>query len=77
MTEDLGDVRGPIAAEALLRVKPVLLQTGQRVRIRSGPFRGSEGAVVDCREADRLLIAMDGVQRGVYLRIDKSLVDLF
>lgn len=76
MTEDLDDAHRSVARNAPLRTKTGVLQADQRVRIRGGPLRGSEGTILDCREVDRLLIAMDGLQRGVYLQIDVSLVEL-
>jgi transcription antitermination factor NusG len=76
MSQDLGEIHSFIASDAPLPATAEVFQAGQRVRIRRGPLRGSEGTILECRGAGQLLIAMDGLQPGVYLQIDESLVEL-
>lgn len=74
MTEGLGDAPRSFAREAL-RAKADGLHADQRVRIQRGPLRGSEGTILACAEAGRLLIVVDGLQQGAYLKVDKSFVE--
>jgi transcription termination/antitermination protein NusG len=46
------------------------LQTGQRVRVRSGALSGIEGFLVQLRNNHRLVISADILQRAVSLEID-------
>lgn len=46
------------------------LQTGQRVRVRSGALSGIEGLLIEVRNRHRLVIAADILQRAVSLEID-------
>jgi len=46
------------------------LQTGQRVRVRTGALSGVEGLLVQIRNQHRLVIAADILQRAVSLEID-------
>lgn len=46
------------------------LQTGERVRVRSGVLSGIEGFLIQLRNNHRLVIAADILQRAVSLEID-------
>ena len=48
---------------------------GRKARIRSGPLAGFEGTIIQRRGADRLLIAVDFLQRGVSVEINDFLVE--
>ena len=53
----------PLAHEARLR-------SGERVRVRSGPFAGMEGTVVRRQRQTRLLVAVTYLQQGVSIDFD-------
>jgi transcriptional antiterminator NusG len=46
------------------------IQTGQKVRVRSGALAGIEGFLVEVRNRQRLVITADILQRAVSLEID-------
>jgi len=46
------------------------VETGTRVRIRSGPLRGIEGHVVTRRGKTRLLVSVDFLQQGASLSLE-------
>ena len=76
MTEDIKDAHVNVAGQTPVRANLDPFLAGRHVRIQGGPLRGSEGTILDCPEEGRLLIALDGPLRGVYLKVDNSLVDL-
>ncbi len=76
MMEDFGVARRFAAGQVTLLAERHALSADQRVRIRSGPWQGSEGVIVDRPEGGRLLIRLDGMLRGVYLQVVESLVEL-
>lgn len=47
-----------------------LLVEGQRVRIRSGPFRGIEGTLIHRQGRSKLLLSVDLLRQGAALTID-------
>jgi transcription antitermination factor NusG len=51
------------------------LISGERVRVRSGPFRGQEGVVIRRNGKTRLLIAVDYLQQGASLEVDDCLLE--
>jgi transcriptional antiterminator RfaH len=51
------------------------LVTGNRVRVKAGPFRGQEGVVLRRNGKTRLLIAVNYLQRGASLEIDDCLLE--
>jgi transcription antitermination factor NusG len=46
------------------------LMIGNRARVRSGPFRGTEGIIVRIKSQTRLVISFNLIQRSVTLEID-------
>jgi transcription antitermination factor NusG len=46
------------------------LQTGQRVRVRSGALNGIEGLLIQVRNRHRLVISAEILQRAISLEID-------
>ncbi len=51
------------------------LQPGRKVRIKSGPMKGLEGAVIERRGQKRLLVAVNYLQQGVSLAIEDFKVE--
>lgn len=47
------------------------LQTGQPVRVASGPLKGQEGVVIERRGKRRLLVAIDLLQQGASVDLDE------
>jgi len=50
-------------------------KSGDRVRVGSGVFAGAEGVVLECRQASRLLLAVDVQQQGITLEINGSALE--
>jgi transcription antitermination factor NusG len=71
---DLRQLRNLIALGAPLTVE-ARLQPGTRVRIRSGPFRGIEGVIVQRRGPTRLLVAVNFLQQGASVALDHCEVE--
>ena len=69
LTYDLAQIRrliatgGPFTPEARLAV-------GMRVRVRSGPFAGTEGCIIRRDNQDRLLIAINFLKQGASVLLD-------
>jgi len=57
------DTEMPLTPEARL-------ETGQPVRVRSGPLRGMEGSVVRRRGGDRLVIAVRFLNQGASIELE-------
>lgn len=72
--EDLRQVRWLIDADAPLTVEE-RLSPGQRVRVASGALAGLEGVVLSRRGRDRILVAVDFLQRGVSVAIEDFLLE--
>jgi transcriptional antiterminator RfaH len=69
MTRDLQQVRALIESGVPLTVEG-RLQTGQRVRVKSGALLGLEGMVLSRRGESRLLVAVQFLQQGVSIQIN-------
>lgn len=48
------------------------LQVGQHVKVCRGPLQGTEGILVRCKGAYRLVLSIDLVQRSVAVEVDVS-----
>ena len=66
-------------AELIAAGAPLLpearLVTGERVRVKAGPFRDQEGIVIRRNGKTRLQIAIDYLQQGASLEIDDCLLE--
>ena len=51
------------------------LKQGERVYVRSGPFRGAEGFVVRKDSHCRLIISLDSLMQSVSIQIDQACVE--
>ncbi|MEZ6096148.1 MAG: transcription termination/antitermination NusG family protein [Pirellulaceae bacterium] len=51
------------------------LEAGNRVRVRSGPFRGYEGLVIRREGKTRLLLTVRYLEQGVSMAIDEGLLE--
>jgi transcriptional antiterminator RfaH len=74
MTRDLGQICRLIAADAPLWPESKL-ESGERVRVRSGPLAGLEGVVVERRGERRLLVAVEFLQQGASLQMEDFQVE--
>ncbi len=50
------------------------LESGQRVRVRSGPFQGFEGQVIRRAGKTRLLLAINFLEQGVSMEMDEAVI---
>jgi transcription antitermination factor NusG len=66
---DLGQIWRLILSKAPLTPES-RLATGDRVRVRGGPFAGLEGTVIERRAKCRLFVAVRLLQQGVSMEID-------
>jgi len=48
------------------------LKVGRRVRVKTGPFAGTEGILVRRREGCRVVVSIDLLQRSVALEVDEA-----
>jgi transcriptional antiterminator RfaH len=69
MTRDLAQIRVLIESGVPLTTEG-RLQSGQRVRVKSGSLMGLEGVVLSRRGEDRLLVAVQFLQQGVSVQIN-------
>jgi transcription antitermination factor NusG len=60
-----------IICSATEQLTPCGYQTGDLVRIESGPFQGCEG-LVDRHRKDRLILRIDLLRRAVSVQIDRT-----
>lgn len=74
MTHDLGQIQRLIAADAPLWPESKL-ESGERVRIRSGPLVGLEGVVVERRGERRLFVAVEFLQQGASVQMEDFQVE--
>ena len=51
------------------------LVTGNRVRVKSGPFKRYEGTVLRREGKSRLLLAINFLEQGVSMEIDEALLE--
>lgn len=59
-----------------LQAKPhPFLQTGDRVRVRSGPLAGTEGILVRKKDGWRFILCMDLIQQAVSVEVDVANID--
>lgn len=52
------------------------LQSGLRVEVRAGPFRGLQGIIEDRSKRDRLILQVETLGQAVSIEIDGSLLDV-
>src|SRR5688572_20443553 len=69
LTRDLRQIQSLIASGVPLTTEG-RLQSGQRVRVKSGSLMGLEGIVLSRRGEDRLLVAVQFLQQGVSVQIN-------
>lgn len=69
LTDDLRAIQQLIAAGEPLTPE-ARLESGQRVRIRSGALMGMEGVVIRRANETRLLVAVNFLQRGASVTLD-------
>jgi len=70
---ELEKIRAGLASGLLLRPTPAVA-VGTRVRVRSGIFSGTEGAVVELRHQCRVVIALAAVRQ--YFSLELNIDDL-
>lgn len=51
------------------------LETGNRVRVRTGPFAGYEGSVIRREGKTRLLLSIKFLEKGVSMEMDEGLLE--
>lgn len=73
LVADLRQVRTVIAAGVPLTAESQL-EAGDRVRVRSGPFRNYEGTVVRREGKTRLLLTVRYLEQGVSMELDEALL---
>ena len=65
------------AVEARIPMRPVpYWQSGQKIRIATGPLTGVEGIVSRAKQPVRLVLSVTLLQRSVLLEIDADCVDV-
>lgn len=74
MTRDLGQIRRLIATNTPLWPESKL-ESGERVRVKSGPFVGLEGVVIERRGERRLLVAVEFLQQGASVQMEDFQVE--
>jgi transcriptional antiterminator RfaH len=74
LVRDLAQIRRLIAAEAPL-LPESRLETGDPVRIRSGPLAGVEGVIIQRRGEERLLVSVGFLQQGASLLMEDFQVE--
>lgn len=71
---DLLNIHQLIESGARMTVEP-RLQSGRKVRVRGGAFKGLEGVVIERRGKSRLLVVVDYIQQGVSMAIEDFMVE--
>lgn len=74
LAKDLRNLRQLIDSDAPLTVES-RLERGDRVRVKSGAFKGVEGVVLKRKNSIRLLVAVDYLQQGVSMEIDDFMLE--
>lgn len=74
LVHDLRQIRQLIASNAPLTIES-RLEPGNRVRVRSGPFAGIEGTVLQRRGMTRLLVSVNFLQQGASVEIEDYLLE--
>ena len=69
LTRDLRQFRDLIAMEVPLTPESSL-QPGQRVRVKTGRFKGFEGTIIRRENEERLLVAVNFLQQGASLLVE-------
>jgi transcription antitermination factor NusG len=64
-----------VIAEGVALTPEARLETGNRVRVRTGPFAGYEGIVVRREGGTRLLLSIQFLQKGVSMEMDEGLLE--
>ena len=75
LTRELRNIYLALSGQAPLDVYPYL-QSGVRVEVRDGPFRGLQGLIESRTKRDRLILQVDILGRAVSLEIEPSLLDV-
>jgi transcription termination/antitermination protein NusG len=71
---EIASLQSVVASGLTVRACP-FVETGQRIEIRDGPLRGSQGTVLDCsRETNRLIVSVTLLRRSVAVSIDPDWV---
>lgn len=74
LVHDLRQIRQLIVSDAPLTPE-ALIESGMRVRIRSGPLMGLEGTVIRRRGAQRLLVVVHFLQQGASVELEDYQVE--
>ena len=69
LTSELRDIRRLITAGVPVTTESKL-EAGMRVRVKSGPFVGCEGVVIQRRGKSRLLVAVNFLQQGASVQLE-------
>lgn len=75
LTRDLKQIHNLVLAGVPL-TQESRLQTGERVRVRSGPFRGYEGTVIRREGQTRLLVHVNFLQQGASVLLDDCQLEI-
>ena len=67
--QEIAALRHGLAGEMQFLPHPYL-KTGQRVRVKTGPFQGLEGILVRKKKISRFVISLDLIMRSVAVEID-------
>lgn len=70
----LRQIRHVLEVGDVAEVQPYL-ESGRRVRVRGGPFRGLEGIVQRVKGRTRVVINVDMIQQAVALEVEGDLLD--
>jgi transcription antitermination factor NusG len=73
LVEDLRQIRAVISTGVPLTAES-RLEAGDRVRVRSGPFRNYEGLVIRREGKTRLLLSVRYLEQGVSMELDEALL---
>jgi transcription antitermination factor NusG len=71
--EEIDTVRGLVRSGLMIEPWPYL-RRGDRARIEKGPLRGLTGILVDVRNACRVVISVEAIQRSIAVHINRDCV---
>ncbi|MEM7452728.1 MAG: transcription termination/antitermination NusG family protein [Planctomycetota bacterium] len=74
LVTDLRQIHSVIDAGVALTPE-ARLETGNRVRVRTGPFAGYEGVVIRREGKTRLLLALHFLEQGVSMELDEGVLE--
>ena len=74
LEHDLRQIRRLIGANVPMTTESKL-SAGCRVRVRMGPLAGIEGRVISRRDATRLLVAVNFLQKGASVEVDDFMLE--